>query len=70
MPGSVLGPGDPRADEKQPGRSWWASEKYCIKHTRGTSLLVQWLRLHLPIQTVWVRSLVEELRSHRQKPKI
>ena len=29
-----------------------------------TSLVVQWLRLHLPMQGVWVRSLVRELRSH------
>ena len=26
--------------------------------------MVQWLRLHLPVQGVWVRSLVGELRSH------
>ena len=30
----------------------------------GTSLVVQWLRLRLPMQGVWVRSLVGELRSH------
>ena len=30
----------------------------------GTSLLVQWLRLRLPIQGLHVRCLVEELRSH------
>ena len=30
----------------------------------GTSLAVQWLRLRLPMQGVWVRSLVRELRSH------
>ena len=31
----------------------------------GTSLAVQWLRLHaLPIQGVCIRSLVGELRSH------
>ena len=29
-----------------------------------TSLAVQWLRLCLPMQGVWVRSLVMELRSH------
>ena len=29
-----------------------------------TSLAVQWLRLRLPVQGVWVRSLVRELRSH------
>ena len=30
----------------------------------GTSLAVQWLRIHLPMQGTWVRSLVGELRSH------
>ena len=30
----------------------------------GTSLEVQWLRFNLPVQWVWVRSLVGELRSH------
>ena len=29
-----------------------------------TSLVVQWLRLRLPMQGVWVRSLIRELRSH------
>ena len=30
----------------------------------GASLVVQWLRLHLPLQGVQVQSLVRELRSH------
>jgi len=30
----------------------------------GTSLVVQWLRLHLPMLGVRVRSLIGELRSH------
>ena len=30
----------------------------------GTSLAVPWLRLRLPIQGLWVQSLVGELRSH------
>ena len=30
----------------------------------GTSLVVQWLRLLLPMQDVWVQSLVGKLRSH------
>ena len=30
----------------------------------GTSLAVQWLELHLPMQGVWIQSLVRELRSH------
>ena len=38
----------------------------------GTALLVQWLRLHLLMWGLQVRSLVKELRSqmpHIQKPK-
>ena len=31
---------------------------------RGTSMVVQWLRLGFPIQGVWVQSLVGELGSH------
>ena len=31
---------------------------------RGTSLVVQWLRIHLPMQGTWVQSLVKRLRSH------
>ena len=30
----------------------------------GTSLVVQWLRNHLPMQGMQVQSLVGELRSH------
>ena len=30
----------------------------------GASLLVQWLRLHLPMPGVWVQLLLGELRSH------
>ena len=30
----------------------------------GTSLVVQWLKLQLPMQGAWVQSLVRELRSH------
>ena len=30
----------------------------------GSSLVVQWLRIHLPKQGMWVQSLVWELRSH------
>ena len=38
----------------------------------GTSLAVQWLRLHLPTQVVWVQSMLGELRPqmpHGQKKK-
>ena len=31
-----------------------------------TSLVVQWLRICLPVQGMWVQSLVGELRSHMQ----
>ena len=34
------------------------------KITPGTSLVVQWLRIRLPMQGTRVRSLVRELRSH------
>ena len=30
----------------------------------GTSLAVQWLKIHLPVQGMWVQSLVGEFRSH------
>ena len=30
----------------------------------GTSLVVRWLRIYLPVQGMWVRSLVWELRFH------
>ena len=33
----------------------------------GTSLVVQWLRLHIPMQEVGVRSLVRQLRSHMRQ---
>ena len=37
---------------------------------KGTSLVGQWLRLHLPMQRVWVRSLVREIRfPHASQPK-
>ena len=35
-----------------------------IGKEEGTSQVVQWLRLHLPMQGVRVRSLLRELRSH------
>ena len=47
--------------------------KGVLKITEGTSLAVHWLRLHLPMEGVQVRSLVRELRSHKphgQKNKI
>ena len=37
--------------------------------TRETSLMVHWLRLHLPMHEVQVSSLVGELRSHMPKTK-
>ena len=37
----------------------------CINYQRRTPLVVQWLRLQVPVQGVQVQSLVRELRSHR-----
>ena len=31
---------------------------------KGTTLVVQWLKIHLATQGIWVQSLVGELRSH------
>ena len=48
---------------------------YFMKHVLRfprTSLAVQWLRFHLPVQELWVPSLVGELTSHMppgEKPK-
>ena len=35
-----------------------------LKRKEGTSVVVWWLRLHLPMQGVQVQSLVMEQRSH------
>ena len=35
----------------------------------GISLVIQWLRLHLPVPGVWVWSLVGELRSHMPRDR-
>ena len=35
------------------------------KKMQGTSLVIQWLRLFLPMQREWVQSLVGELRTHK-----
>ena len=45
---------------------WWLKSVCYIKKSNnlGTSPGVQWLRLCLPMQGVWVHSLVEGLRSH------
>ena len=31
-----------------------------LKREGGTSLVAQWLRIHLPMQGTWLRSLVQE----------
>ena len=41
--------------------------------SRGSSLMVKWLLVHLPMQGVWVLSLAGQLKSHMpqgQKPKL
>ena len=40
-----------------------------LKSTAETSQAVQWLRLHLPVQSVQVPPLMEKLRSHVSRPK-
>ena len=35
-------------------------EKQHLKEIVGTSLVAQWLRIHLPMQGTWVRALVQE----------
>ena len=37
---------------------------YTLSQLDGTSLVAQWLRLCLPVQEVYVRSLFGELRPH------
>ena len=37
---------------------------YSFKKCLGTYMVVQWLRICLPIQETWVQPLVRELRSH------
>ena len=34
------------------------------KKGKGTSLVIQWLGIRLPLQETWVHSLIGELRSH------
>ena len=36
-----------------------------INHNGGTSLVVQWLRIHLPMQGTWVQSVVGEPTYHK-----
>ena len=38
-----------------------------LKGILGTSLVAQWLKLHLPMHGVLVQSLVGDLRSHRPR---
>ena len=33
-------------------------------YAAGTSLVVQWLRIHLAMQGMWIQSLLRKLRSH------
>ena len=41
--------------------------EYLFKRKKGTSLVVQWLRLCLPMQGLQVWSLIRELRSHSSR---
>ena len=40
---------------------WTPDSKSIIEKRIGTSLVVQWLRIRLPMQGTWVRSLVREI---------
>ena len=40
-----------------------------LKFTDPTSLMVQWLRVHLPVQGMWVQALIGELQSHMLQGK-
>ena len=51
---------------------WNSGKLISKKSSTETALLVQWLRLHLPVQRERFQSLVRELRSHMpcgQKPR-
>ena len=37
---------------------------YRKKEEQGVSLVVQWLRIHLPVQGTWAQTLVGEVGSH------
>ena len=47
--------------QREDGTHLWTDHK---KVRLRTSLVVQWLRILLPMQGMWVQSLVRELRSH------
>ena len=57
-------PDEYRCDNSQQNTSKPSStahrKDYTSKPSGGTSLVVQWLRIRLPIQGTWVRSLVQE----------
>ena len=53
-----------RIDRNLASHSFQVRRCYQKERLLGTSLVVQWLRLNLPMQGVWVQSLVGELRSH------
>ena len=50
-------------DRREPSKRPNEDGKRPLMRLPETSLVVQWLRLLLPIQEVWVQSLVRELRS-------
>ena len=45
----------------------YRSKMFKKKESLGTSLVVQWLRLCLPMQVVQVQYLVRELNSHTDR---
>ena len=50
----------PRIEDKNCKTKYNYSEQLREKHEEGTSLVVQWLRIHLPMQGTRVRALVRE----------
>ena len=50
-------------ENKQTKPNYLLFKEIHLKHKSGTSVVVQWLRIRLPMQGMQVRSLVGELRE-------
>jgi len=63
--GEALGRHRNRAtDQEGAGREHLVADNQVINRPWGTLLVVQWLKIHLPMQGMQIRILVQELRSH------
>ena len=65
--GSIPGQGARIPHASRPKNRSIKQEQYCNKFNKDfkngphqTSLVAQWLRIHLPMQGTWVRALVQE----------